>query len=96
MGKNECRTMNLQLTENSLGFLKLSLVHICDGSDAVVIAIEIVRELRQSVNQHDVNRTQISLPGGFHGCIEMFTMAEDVHDSRALVLLFLMFILRAI
>ena len=88
--------MNLQLTENSLGFLKLSVVHTCDEGDAVVIVIEIVRELRQSVNQHDVNRTQVSLPGGFHGCIEMFTMAEDVHESHVPVPFFMMFILRAI
>ena len=39
-----------------------------------------MRELRQSVNQYDVNRTKASLPGGFRECIGIFKMAGDGHD----------------
>ena len=47
-------------------------VHTCNVSSAIVI----VRELRQSVNQYDVNRTQVSLSGGFSEFIEIFKMAR--------------------
>ena len=33
-------------------------------------------ELRQSVNQYDVNRTKASLPGGFRECIEFSRWQE--------------------
>ena len=54
-------------------------------SDAFEIVI--VRELRQSVNQYDENRSLVS------GCTEIFKMAEDDHESHVLVLLFLFFLL---
>lgn len=40
-----------------------------------------IRELRQSVNQCDVNSTQISLPGGFRRFIEIFKMVGDGHEA---------------
>ena len=63
-----------------------NLVHTCDVSEAIVN----VRELRQSVNQYDVNRTQVSLPGGFRRCIEIFKMAGDGYESHVPVLLFIL------
>lgn len=40
-----------------------------------------IRELRQSVNQCDVNSTQISPPGGFRRFIEIFKMVGDRHEG---------------
>lgn len=45
---------------------------------------------KESVNQHVENRKQVSLSGGFHRCIEMFTIAEDGHESHALALIYIL------
>ena len=63
----------------------IMLCYTCNMSDAFEIVI--VRELRQSVNQYDENRSLAS------GCSEIFKMAEDDHESHVLVLLFLFFLL---
>ena len=44
------------------------------------------------MKEYDVNRTQASLPSGFLGCIEIFKMARDGHESHALIVLFLFFV----
>ena len=65
-------------------------------SDPIVTAMVIIRELRQRTNQHDVNRTQVSLPGEFCGCVEIFKTAGDEHESHVLLLFFLFIVLRTI
>ena len=70
--------------------MKSILLHTYKVSDSIVI----VRDLRQNVNQYDINRMHVSLPGSDRGCIEIFKMAEDGHESHALFLLLLFFMLR--
>ena len=43
------------------------------------------------MNQYDVSRKQVLLPGGFCECAEIFKMADYGHESHFLVLLFLHF-----
>ena len=66
--------------------MKSILLHTCKVSDSIVI----VRHFRQNVNQYDINRMHISLPGSDRGCIEIFKMAEDGHESHALFLFFML------
>lgn len=70
--------------------MKSILLHACKVSDSIVIA----RDLRQNVNQYDANKTHVLLPGSHRGCIEIFKMAEDGHESHVLFLLLLFFMLR--
>ena len=54
---------------------KVSIYLICDVCDTIVI------DITHSVNQYDVSRTQVSLPGGFRGCIKIVIMAGDGHEK---------------